>query len=114
MAFEGTYLAPTMVINDTVTRVTREIWAQRKLSAEDFAKFTAALAREEAIWAAEEASGNVTRTPIFETVDGKSRYVGSTTTLTTHVESDAEFAEFMRQYLSDPDVTWPAGRKPTY
>jgi hypothetical protein len=115
MAFEGTFKSPSMVINGELTVISREIWGQRKLSAEDFVKFTAAIARDQAMWDADEASGAVTRTPVFETVDGKIRTVGSTVSISTHHNPDEEYATFMRQYLSDPDVIWPEGsRKPVY
>ena len=110
MAISNTFKTPTMVINGVATPTNRNQWAKLKLSAEDYAKYLAAAVREEAIWAAAEAAGEIERKPIYETIGDKVHVVGSTTIFHSGmgVASDAEFHAFYQQFLDDPDLTWPA------
>lgn len=106
-----TFKLPTLVINGVSSTVTIDQWAQAKLSAEDYAKFTAAAERNRAIASEAEAEGEIERTYMFETLpSGKKKLVGSVTQLNTGFgpAMDVEFTEFHEQFLSDPDLTWPA------
>lgn len=103
------FKSPTMVINGKVTIVTRDEWAQIKLSAEDYAKYQAALVREKAIWDEAKSSGEVELIPILEVqANGIRKVVGTQTVLNNFaIPSDVEFQTFYQQFLSDPDLTWP-------
>ena len=115
MAYEGSFKYPTMIIDGVITVVTNEVWAQKTLSTEDYIKWSAAVQREDAIWDQAESTGIVVKQPIFETVDGRNHLVGQKVTMTGDVASDSEYADFMRQYLADPNVIWPAGfQKPVH
>ena len=103
------FKSPTMVIDGKVTIVTRDQWAKIKLSAEDYAKYQTALARETAIWDEAKADGEVELIPIFEVqANGTRKVVGTQTVLNNFaIPSDVEFQTFYQQFLADPDLTWP-------
>ena len=104
------FKSPTMVVDGKVTVVTRDAWAKIKLSAEDYAKYQAAVVRENAIWAQAESSGEIERTPIFEVqANGTRKVIGTTTGFHQGfgVPGDVEFHAFYQQFLADPDLTWP-------
>jgi hypothetical protein len=103
------FKSPTMIVDGKVTMVTRDRWAQIKLSAEDYAKYQTALVREKAIWDEATANGEVELIPMIETqANGVRKIVGTQTVLNNFaIPSDSEFQTFYQQFLADPDLTWP-------
>ena len=100
-----------MLVDGAVQIITCLEWATQKLSAEDLAKFTAAQARDRALWRAKQAEGLV----VVDSEVAADPDVLEVQFNVSSVENDAEYTTFMNQMLADPDVTWPgAGRRPAF
>jgi hypothetical protein len=111
MSFSILVNKPHMLVDGTLQIITPSYWAMQKLSAEDQDKFIAARTRNDLIWAAATAAGQVQTTPIIEGMPDVLEVQFNDSV----IQYDPEYVVFMNQMLADSDVTWPgAGRRPVF
>ena len=108
MLFQATFNDPHMEVDGVVKTVSRDFWAQKTLSPEDYEKYKLAAHRQNVIWSDMLADGRAELTNHPES--------GTTSIILRDIVlHDPEYVKYMRQMLSDPAVTWPGpGIKPIY